>query len=158
MSERAESLAERFETVNGELIAAVEAASADEWKRTCQGEGWSVAVTAHHIATSNNAVAGFVQAIATGQEIPPITMEMIDQGNAQHAVEYANCTKEETLALLRDGGAQTVKNLRGLSDEQLDRTAVLPAMNNAEVSAQQFAEMILIGHSNEHLESIRTAK
>jgi uncharacterized damage-inducible protein DinB len=158
MSERAESLAEQFEAVNGELIAAVEAASDEDWKRTCQGEGWSVAVTAHHIASSNNAVAGFVQAIATGQQIPPITMEMIDQGNAQHALEYANCSREETLELLRDGGAQTVKRLRGLSDEQLDRTAVFAAMDNAELSAQQFAEMILIGHSKQHLQSIRDAK
>jgi uncharacterized damage-inducible protein DinB len=151
-------LAERFEAVNGELIAAVEAASEDDWKRTCQGEGWSVAVTAHHIATSNNAVAGLVQAIASGQEVPPITREMIDEGNAQHALEYADCTREETLELLREGGAQTLRILRGLSDEQLDRTAVFQAMNGAEVSAQQFAEMILIGHSNQHLQSIRSAK
>jgi hypothetical protein len=157
MGARAEALAERFEAINREFIATVEAASPEDWGRTCQAEDWSVGVTAHHIGVSSGAVAGFVQAIATGQEVPPITKEMIDEGNAQHAVEYATCTKEETLELLRRGGEQAASILRGLSDEQLDRTAVLAAMGGAEVSAQQMTEMVLIGHAENHLQSIRSA-
>ena len=52
MSERAEALAKRFEQVNDELIAAVEGCSDEQWRKTCSGEQWSVAVTAHHVAPS----------------------------------------------------------------------------------------------------------
>ena len=41
--------------------------------------------------------------------------------------ESANCTKEETVALLRAGGTAAASMLRGLSDEQLDAKGDAPA-------------------------------
>jgi hypothetical protein len=38
---------------------------------------------------------------------------MLDQGNATHAQENANCTREETLELLRRGGQTGARIVRG---------------------------------------------
>lgn len=51
MSARAERLAARIEQGARELAAVVEGCSAAGWEAICVGEGWSVAVTAHHVAS-----------------------------------------------------------------------------------------------------------
>ena len=83
-----------------------------------------------------------------------LTMEMIDQVNAEHARTFAACTKTETLELHRRNVALASGIVRGLSDVELDRTAAVlfgaPAM-----SAQQAIERLLINHINEHLGSIK---
>lgn len=154
MGERTEALARQFEATNEEMIAAVEQCSGDQWVAVCASETWPVGVTAHHVAASHQPVASLAQAIANGQPLPPLTVEMLNAGNAKHAQEFANCTKEETIALLRDGGTQAAAIVRGLSDEHLDRSA--PVFGN-EMSAQQVIEGILIGHPKSHLESMRAA-
>ena len=95
MSGRAEELAKRSEQANDELIAAVQSRS---------NEQGSVGVTAHHVGTSYGPIAGMVQALATGQPVPPLTAELLDASNAEHARQFAGCTKEETIELLRSGG------------------------------------------------------
>src|SRR5687767_14990539 len=101
MSERAANLADQFERINAALIATVEACSDADWQGVCAGEGWPVGVTAHHVALSYPAFRGFIQGIATGADLPPITGEMLDASNAKHAIEAANYTRTETLELLR---------------------------------------------------------
>ncbi len=157
MGQRGNELAERFEQVNNALIAAVERCSDEQWRKICSSEGWSVGVTAHHAGTSHEGIAGFVQAVATGQPAPPLTMEMIDAGNAQHAREHANCTKAETLDLLRNGGKAAAEMLRGFSDGQLDRTAPMAFAGGTPWSTEQIVNRVLIGHPEEHLQSIKQA-
>src|SRR5262245_66491611 len=104
MSERAGNLAQQLEQANHALIATVEGLSDAQWRAKTPGDGRSVGVVAHHVAVSHKSVAGLVGAIAHGQPVPKITMEMIHEGNATHAAQHANCTKAETLALLRQNG------------------------------------------------------
>jgi uncharacterized damage-inducible protein DinB len=157
MSGKAADLATKLDDANAAVIEAVEKCSDEEWRRVTSSEEWSVAVTAHHIAVSHGPVMGLVELVATGGEVPPITMEMIHAGNAQHAQEHANCTREEVLELLKRDGKAAADKLRGLSDEQLNRTASMAFAGGAEMSAAQLAEMILIGHPVQHLESIKAA-
>jgi Mycothiol maleylpyruvate isomerase N-terminal domain len=105
MSERARNLAQQLEQANQSLIATVEGLSDTQWRAKTPGDGRSVGVVAHHVATSHKSVAGLVGAIAHGHAVPTITMEMVHEGNAAHATQHANCTKAETLALLRQNGA-----------------------------------------------------
>src|SRR5450759_866536 len=123
MGERSEALAKRFEQVNGELIELVESLSADEWRATCTGETWSVGVTAHHIAYDQAHIVEWFETIASGRSMPPPAPGGLDASTARHAVEYASCTKEETLALLRRDGKAAARAVRELTDEQLDRQA-----------------------------------
>ena len=157
MSGRGAKLAQQFEAANDELIKAVDGCSDEQWRATCAGEQWSVAVTAHHVAVSHEGIAGFIQAIANGQPVPPLTGEMLEQGNAEHARQYANCTKNETVELLRRNGKAAASMLRGLSDEQLERGAEIPLVGGRRMTASEMAEMVLIGHPRSHLESIRAA-
>ncbi len=74
-------------------------------------------------------------------------------GGLRASEQYANCTKQETLALLRKNAATAAGTVRGLSDEQLDRSA--PVLGGPPMTAQQMVERVLIGHVQEHHGSIR---
>ncbi len=154
MSERSEALAAKFEQANNDVIATVEQASDDQWKAVCADEGWSVGVTAHHIASGTPLISGLVQALASGADIPPLTTEQLDQGNAKHAEEHADCTKEETLEMLRSGGSAAATAVRGLSDDQLDRSSAVLA-GAPDMSVEQVIENVLIHSATGHLASIK---
>ena len=152
MSERARGLVDRFEQASQEMIRTVERCSDAQWRETTPGEGWSVGVVAHHVAEGHKAIAGLIQTAAAGQSLPAISMEMLDQRNAEHARQHVNCTKAETLELLRQHGAAAAATVRGLSDDQLDRTA---PWRTGPIRVQEMIEQILIGHVQNHLGSIR---
>ena len=154
MSARAESLAKQFEARAAEMTAEIEKLTDADWKKVTAAEKWPVGVTAHHVAGAHEPIAGIVKSVSGGQSMPRFTMGMLDEMNAQHAREHANCTKEETLALHRKGVAAAATTVRGLADADLDRSGAvlieMPAM-----TAQQVVEGILINHIAEHLASIR---
>lgn len=154
MGAQAEQLASRFEQTNSEAIKTIEGLSDAQWQASCKGETWPVNVTAHHIAVSHEPVAGLVGAIANGQQLPPLTPELLDQGNAAHAQQVAGCTKQEVLEAMRTGGQKAAALVRGLSDEQLARTGTL--FGN-QFTAQGVVENILIGHVQQHMQSIQAA-
>jgi uncharacterized damage-inducible protein DinB len=154
MSERARSLAQNLEQANKELIATIEGLSDAQWHAKTPGDGRSVGVVAHHVASSHKTVAGLAGAIAHGQPVPTITMEMINEGNAAHASQHANCTKAETLALLRQNGAAAVATVRGFSDAELDRTVAFPM---GTLTVAQVVERVLTGHAQDHHGTIRRA-
>jgi hypothetical protein len=157
VSERAEALAADFESANNAVIAAVEGCSNDQWQAICKEEGWSVAVAAHHVAASHAGIMGLAQLVADGKEVPALTMEVFDAANAQHAREFANVSRDETLELLRRDGASVASALRALSDEQLDRTAPMAFAGGQPWSTAEVIERILIGHPREHGASITAA-
>jgi hypothetical protein len=154
MSQRAQELVNRFEAANNAVIHYIEACSEEDLNKVTIGEGWRVGVAAHHIAVSHEPVAGLAYLIATGAELPPLTMEMFNHMNAQHAVEHANVSKAAALEGLAQGGAKAVAIVGGLNDEQLDHTAHVAAFG-ADMSAQQAIENILIWHITHHLDSIK---
>ena len=79
---------------------------------------------------------------------------MLDEMNAQHAREFAGCTKPETIALHKKGAAAAAAAVRGLSDTELAKTGTvftgIPPM-----SAEEMVKRALLGHVDEHLGSIR---
>lgn len=154
MGQKSMELATRFEQVNQELIAFVEACSDANWRRTTTAEQWPVAVVAHHVGSSHGVIAGLARKIADGEALPPVSWDMIHSMNAQHAQEHANATKAETLGLLRQGGADAATMVRGLSDEQLARTG---SVLGQPMTAAHLIDGILIGHVVEHAGSLRSA-
>ena len=154
MSARAESLAKQFEGRAAEMTAAIEKLTDADWKKVTSAEKWSVGVTAHHVAGAHDPIANIVKTIAAGESLPHFTMTMLDEMNANHAIEYANCTKAETLALHKKGVATAAALVRGLSDAELDRSGA-PLTGMPPMTTQQIVEGILIDHINEHLGSIR---
>jgi uncharacterized damage-inducible protein DinB len=149
MSERGRSLAARFEQANDELIAAVEQMSDDEWRKTTAAEGWTVGVIAHHVAEAHRALAQLVRRIAAGDPVA-LDMDSIHRANAEHARQHADCTRAETVALLRRNGAGAAATVQGLTDAELDRVG-----GRGMMTAAQVVERVLIGHVAQHLGSIR---
>jgi hypothetical protein len=155
VSERAADLAAKLDSANQAVIAALESCTQEQLGKTTEGEGWTPAVAGHHVATSHEGICGLAMMIANGQPLPAITMEMIDAGNAQHAKDFANVSREETIEALRTKGKAAVEAVRGLTDEQLARTAPMAFAGGEVWTAEQVIERVLIGHPIGHGESIR---
>jgi len=153
MGARAEQLAKKFDETCREMHATVEKLSDADWKKTTSAEKWTVGVVAHHVAQSHAGIAGLVDMVAKGKPLPHMTMDMIHEGNAKHAKEHANTTKAETLALSKENSAKASSMVRGLSDEELERSA--PLLGGPPMTSAQVIEGILINHVNEHLGSIK---
>ena len=154
MGAKGETLAKQFETKVQDATAVFEKLSEADWKKVTAAEKWPVGVTAHHIASAHQGIGGIMKALADGKSGPNIPMEGLHQMNAQHAKDFANCTKAETLELHKKNAAGAAALLRGLDDAALDKTGTVftgaPAM-----SAGQMAG-ILSSHIDEHLGSIKS--
>ena len=154
MGARSEELAKKFEAKSGEATAVFERLSDADWKKVTAAEKWSVGVTAHHIAASHETLGGLIRALADGKGGPNIPLDAIHGMNAKHAQEHAGCTKADTIALHKKNTTAAATLVRGLSDEQLERSgtviAGLPAM-----SVAQLAGGLLCKHIDEHLGSIK---
>ena len=156
MSQRRKELVKRFTAFSNDFIAFVENCSDEDWQKVCSGERWAVGVVAHHVAAGHFGAIDFVKLIVAGEAIPEITMEAIDQMNAQHAKEHANCTREEVLGLLRENGSAFSGYLEGLPEADLARTGYLAAIGG-DVSARQLIEMVIFQSGGEHLDSMKAA-
>jgi hypothetical protein len=157
MGKRAEVLAERVAQGHRELIAFVEACSEADWRTDCPNEGWTVGVVVHHVASMLPAELDVIKTVASGQPVISVTAELVDQINAQHAKEYADCSREETLDLLRRNSALVVSAIREMSDAELDQAAPVSLHSDAPVTAQYLIEDHPLGHAYDHLASVRAA-
>jgi hypothetical protein len=81
-------------------------------------------------------------------------METFHDLNAKHAREHATATKAETVALHKKNATAAASVVRGLSDQQLARSATvlqgMPAM-----SVEQLIRGVLLRHIDEHIDSVR---
>ena len=150
---RGNELAARFEQINQDVIDMV-SGNAD-LSETCPAEGWTAAAVGAHIGGAHRGILeGFIMPIVAGREIPS-AVGPSDEGNARQAAENAALPREQILTLLRDHGAMVAAYLRALSDEDLDRTTILPLFGEDPVTAQQAIEWVLIGHAADHANSLR---
>jgi hypothetical protein len=84
-------------------------------------------------------------------------MQMLDEINAEHALQHADCTRDETVRLLRVDGQKATSAIRSLPDEALDSRHILPFLGDQPTSLEQVISICLIGHHEAHLPSIRNA-
>lgn len=154
MGAKAEALAKQFEAKAQEATAVMERLSDADWKKVTAGEKWPAGVTAHHMAGAHEPIANIVKTVSMGQSIPNFTLDMLNESNAKHAKEFANCTKAETLALHKKGVAAAAAIVRGLSDDQLAKSGTV-LTGVPPMSAEQAITGILINHMQEHLGSIQ---
>ena len=155
MGQRAETLANRFEDAVAEFTKTVEACSDADWGKTCGDEGWTVGQTAQHVSGQFPLEMEFIRAAAEGKAMPTYTWDDINGKNGSRAEANRGATKAQVLQELKEGGASTAAYLRGLSDEQLDRTGELGLAGGAAVSTEQLINSgVLIEHVTGHMQSI----
>jgi uncharacterized damage-inducible protein DinB len=154
MGAKGEALAKQFEAKAQEATAVLEKLSDADWKKMTAAEKWSVGVTAHHVAQSHEGISGIIKAVAAGQSMGNFTMDMLNDMNAKHAKDFANVSKAETIELHKKNAASAAAVVRGLSDDQLAKSATvltgMPAM-----TTEQIVTNILINHIDDHFGSIR---
>jgi len=150
---RSETLARQFEGKVQDAVATLERLGDADWKKVTQAEKWTVGVTAHHLAGALEAVATMVETMAAGQPLS-FRLDMLDDMNARHAKEYANCTKAETLELLRRGAAVAAARVRALSDEDLAKSGPL-GPGGPPMTVEALIAAGLLGHIDDHFGSIR---
>ncbi len=151
---RSEALAQRFEAKAREAMATLERLGDADWRKVTEAEKWPVGVTAHHLAGVLVPISYVIKAVAAGQPLDGFGLDRIDEMNARHAQEFADCTGAETAELLRLGMAAAAAAIRELSDAELDRTGVL-APSMPPMSAEQIVTSGLLDHIDEHFDSIR---
>lgn len=154
MGLRAEELARRFEQANQSMIDMVTAC--DDLGIACPAEGWTAAALGSHVGGGHHGIVEhLIKPIVAGESLPPLDQDSFDVPNARAAAENAAMPKAEVLEMLRAHGSVAAAYVRGLSDEDLDRTTTMPAFGPDPVTAEQVIEWVLIGHPLEHGDSLR---
>ncbi len=153
MGAKSEALVKQFETKVQDAMSTLEKLSDEDWKKVTEAEKWSVGVTAHHVAGDLEPISGMVEAVVAGKSLD-FTMAMLDEMNAKHAEDHATCTKAETMELLRKGAAVAAAVVRGLSDDQLAKSATV-FQGAPPMSVEQLITLALVDHIDEHFGSIR---
>jgi uncharacterized damage-inducible protein DinB len=149
-----EQYATQFEALNDEIIAVVMECSDEQWRQTTASEGWSVAVVSHHIGVVHADFIPLVERLASGATFSPsASMDDVHRTNAQHAHDFADVGRQAALDALRTNGTALAQQLRSLDDAQLDTVAGVFGGN--ELSVAQVVQLIVLGHPQEHLASIR---
>jgi hypothetical protein len=95
MGEKSEALARQLEAKVQDALATLERLGDADWTRVTEAEQWSVGVTAHHIAGVLEPISLMARALVAGQPPAGFRLDMVDAMNAQHARDYARCTKAE---------------------------------------------------------------
>ncbi|TMB65634.1 MAG: DinB family protein [Chloroflexi bacterium] len=155
MPSRAESLADKFEQAVAEFASTIERIPDDKWNAKGGPEGWTVAGVAQHVSGQFPLEMQYITAAAEAKPLPSYSWDDINGMNESRAEKNSSASKAEVLRELREGAASTASYVRGLSDEQLERTASLALAGGATVSAQQLIEGgVLIDHVLGHMKSL----
>jgi hypothetical protein len=155
MGERSQALADKFEAAHNDLVSTIESIPDDKWQLTCQNDERPVGVVAHHVGVSYTTTFESVRMAGTGQPVPPMSWEMLNAMNAEHAVENASCTKEDALAVIRKNGSHVRSEMANLDDAMLDRDVHFPLFGPDPVTVERMLDMLVIGHIGMHLPHIK---
>jgi hypothetical protein len=157
VNHRSNALADRLEFGAEALDALAAALTEAEWNTRLPGDGRTVGVVVHHVASMYPLEIQLAQTLAEGKPIAGVTWDMVHEINANHAREFEGVTKQEALNLLRKNSAAAAAAVRALSDEELDRAAPVSLNSDAPLTCQFFLEDHPVRHSYHHLAAIRRA-
>ena len=74
MGAKGEAFAKQFEAKVEEATTLLEKLTDADWKKTTATEKWTIAVTAHHIASSYEPATHIIKTIAAGQANPTLVL------------------------------------------------------------------------------------
>ncbi|MDH5590216.1 MAG: DinB family protein [Gemmatimonadota bacterium] len=157
MSGRAEALAKRILDGAEGLAGYAEGLDAEQWAKPVPGDGRSVGVVVHHVASAYPIEVRLAQTIASGTAIEDVGWSDIHRMNAQHAADHADVSQAEAVELLRRNASEAATLVRRFSDEELDTAAPVSLNAGAPLTAQFFIEDHALRHSFHHLAKIREA-
>jgi transposase len=148
---RAQELAAAFVEAIEAVIKTVEALTEEQWRLKTSAEGWPAGVVAHHIA-ARSGILGLEGIVSGNPSLLHMDLSNIDAWNAREAREFADCTKEETLDLLRHISSRVEQLVAGLTDDQLKARGEVLA--RGPVTTDQWIVVMMLTHVRSHHESI----
>ena len=151
---RSDAFVDEYEAACSELRSTIASVPDEKWRMSTPGDGRPVNVVAHHAAGAHRYIADMVQAMANGQK-PSMSMDQIHAGNAEHARQFAACTKADALEQHDQGSAYASAVLRGFNDEQF--TIHGDFLMSMPMTVEQAVQGVLIGHPREHAATIQAA-
>jgi uncharacterized damage-inducible protein DinB len=156
-NKRANALAERLIMGANTLANFAKGLSDSEWNNPVAGDGRSIGVVVHHVASVYPIEVELAQTLGKGNPITEVTKEAIDKMNAEHAIENNQVDKQKTLDLLRTNSESAAKAIREFTDKQLDNSASVSLYYDAPLTAQFFIEDHALRHSFHHLGKIKAS-
>jgi hypothetical protein len=155
MSDRSNALAERLEQGARALASFASALTQQEWETRVPGDGRTVGVTVHHVATMYPLEIRLALLLAAGQPITDVTPAIVNAINARHAEEADGVSQEAALDLLEYNSTAAAAAIRDLSDADLDRAAPISLNADAPLTCQFMLEDHAVRHSYHHLARLR---
>jgi len=155
LNSRANALAERLLLGANTLATFAEGLNDSEWNQPVEGDGRTIGVVVHHVAHVYPLEIELAQILASGKPITEATMDVVNQMNADHAKEFANANKKETITLLRKNSKTAADSVRSFTDTELDNSATVSLNANAPLSTQFFIEDHALRHSFHHFDKIK---
>lgn len=155
LNTRAKALAERLILGANTLATFAEGLSDSEWNKPVMGDGRTIGIVVHHVANVYPLEIELAQVLASGNPITEATIDVVNQMNAEHAEEFANVSKHETITLLRQNSKVAADSVRAFTDAELDRAASVSLNANAPLTAQFFIEDHALRHSFHHFDKIK---
>ena len=152
---RANQLADRLLNGAQALANFAENLSDEDWNKPVNGDGRTVGVVIHHVASVYPIEVELAQTLGKGTAITGVDKAAIDKMNAEHASENNNIDKQTALNLLRKNSKKAAEELRGFTDEELDNAATISLYYDAPLTAQFFIEDHALRHSYHHLGKIK---
>lgn len=154
---RATALADRLEQGARALGDLASGLTDAQWHTRIPGDGRTVGVVVHHVASMYPLEMQLAGLLASGQPIAGVSWDNVHAINAGHAKDHGAVTKEEALALLRANSAAAANAIRLFTDAQLDAAAPISLNADAPLTCQFFLEDHPVRHSYHHLAKIRSA-
>lgn len=156
MGKRAEMLANRVLQGADALAQYADALDDAQWATPVSGDGRSVGVVVHHVASVYPIEVQLARTLASGDPIEGVSWEGIAEMNAQHAADHASVSKAETVQLLRENATNAAAEVGRFTDSELDTAAPVSLNGNAPLTAQFFIEDHALRHSFHHLAKIQS--
>lgn len=154
---RADALADRLVQGARNLANFAEGLSETEWNKPVVGDGRTIGVVVHHVASVYPIEVELAQVLGKGNSITEVTKEAIDTMNAQHATDNKMVDKQQTLELLITNSENAAKAIRQFTEDELDNSAPVSLYYDAPLTAQFFIEDHALRHSYHHLGKIKSS-
>ena len=153
----ASELADRLEHGTRTLVALATGLSDEQWHTQIPGDGRSVGVIVHHVASVYPIEIELAKTVGAGRAVDGVTMADIHVMNAKHAAEHATVSKDEAITLLITNGTAAAEAIRGMSDAELATAMPVSLYAGAPLTAQFVLEDHAVRHSYHHTARIRAA-
>lgn len=174
MSARAEELAAQYDRAVEDLLATVGDLPDEVWTSICPDLGWTVAAATRHIGAFMADDLRWLEEAARGEKTAAESVAELHRDNAESALAHAHADHGDTLAMVEFAHQHGRTMLAALTDEQLAHVIPMSMFFPGDVSTDPWVtgiieetgesarldgliEHILIGHVEQHLESIKAA-